>query len=82
MGRVLEGINIDMKHVDGEKNIPHTLHVISQVQIICLFSNKTWRLRSIETIRLIRDGEPRTATTAFTQLLSSALCWIVSKHGA
>ena len=25
---------------------------------------------SIETIRLIRDGEPRTATSNFTQLLS------------
>ena len=81
MGRVLEGINIDMKHVD-RKNTPHTLHVVSQVQIICLFGNKTWHLTSIETIMLIRDGEPRTATLAFTLLLSSALCWIVSKHGA
>ena len=26
---------------------------------------------STETFRLIRDGEPRTATSAFTQLLSS-----------
>ena len=26
---------------------------------------------STETIRLIRDGEPRTATSTFTQLLSS-----------
>ena len=28
-------------------------------------------VKSTETIRLIRDGEPRTATSTFTQLLSS-----------
>ena len=39
---------------------------------------------STETIRLIRDGEPRTATSTFTQLLSS-VCVAprkLSKHGA
>ena len=28
---------------------------------------------STETIRLIRDGDPRTATSTFTQLLSSKI---------
>ena len=34
------------------------------VQVQCCFT---------ETIRTIRDGEPRTATSTFTQLLSSVL---------
>ena len=29
------------------------------------------RFTSTETIRTVRDGEPRTATSTFTQLLSS-----------
>ena len=28
---------------------------------------------STETVRLVRDGEPRTATSTFTQILSSAM---------
>ena len=32
-----------------------------------------YRFTSTETIRSIRDGEPRTATSNFTQLLSSVL---------
>ena len=36
------------------------------VQVQCCFT-------SPETIRTIRDGEPRTATSTFTQLLSSEL---------
>ena len=36
----------------------------SAVQVQCCFT-------STETMRLIRDGEPRTATSTFTQLLSS-----------
>ena len=36
---------------------------------------------STETVRTVRDGEPRTATTTdFTQLLSSDLNGTVSKH--
>ena len=37
-----------------------------KVQVQCCFT-------SLETIRTIRDGEPRTATSTFTQLLSSDL---------
>ena len=36
-----------------------------------LFSSVQSCFASTETIRLIRDGEPRTATSTFTQLLSS-----------
>ena len=36
--------------------------------------------KSIETIRNIRDGEPRTATSTFTQLLSCAQETGVSKY--
>ena len=32
---------------------------------------------STETTRIIRDGEPRTATSTFTQLLSSESSWFV-----
>ena len=39
---------------------------------------------STETIRIIRDGEPRTATSTFTQLLSServsALLYVYRDH--
>ena len=37
----------------------------SAVSVLCCFT-------STETLRLIRDGEPRTATSIFTHLLSSA----------
>ena len=33
------------------------------------------RFTSTETIGIIRDGEPRTATSTFTQLLNSVLVW-------
>ena len=35
-----------------------------QVQVQCCFT-------STETVRTIKDGEPRTATSTFTQLLNS-----------
>ena len=33
----------------------------------------SWCFMSTETIRLIRDGEPRTTTSTFIQLVSSAV---------
>ena len=39
------------------------------------------RFTSTETIRTIRDGEPRTATSTFTQLLSSAQHPLSRKRG-
>ena len=44
------------------ENMSDSSHFHRQVQ--CCFT-------STETIRTIRDGEPRTATSTFTQLLSS-----------
>ena len=38
----------------------------SRLEVQCRFT-------STETIRTVRDGEPRTATSTFTQLLSSEL---------
>ena len=38
----------------------------SEIEIQCCFT-------STETIRIIRDGEPRTTTSTFTQLLRSEL---------
>ena len=35
---------------------------------------------STETIRLIRDGDPRTATSTFTQLLSSEVSVLLYVH--
>ena len=40
------------------------MHLNAQVQVQCCFT-------STETIRTIRDGETRTATSSLTQLLSS-----------
>ena len=34
-------------------------------------------LWSTETIKTIRDGEPRTATSTFTQLLSCETVWLI-----
>ena len=39
---------------------------VTRVRIQCCFT-------STETVRTVRDGEPRTATSTFTHLLSSAL---------
>ena len=42
--------------------------VVTQVQLQCCFT-------STETIKTIRDGEPRTVTSTFTQLLSHDSWW-------
>ena len=47
---------------------------IFKTRVQCCFT-------STETLRTIRDGEPRTATSTFTQLLSSFFwCWFKSKE--
>ena len=55
--------------VDAELKVPSSERrgtpVYSSVQVQCCFFTST------ETVRTIRDGEPRTATSTFTHLLSS-----------
>ena len=48
----------------------HSYYVFTSL-VQCCFT-------STETIRLIRDGESRTATSTFTQLLSSVLKYILA----
>ena len=43
----------------------------TQVQIQCCFTFTETIKTTTESIRTVRDGEPRTATSTFTQLLSS-----------
>ena len=50
----------------GLVQMTQLLSVVLQIQ--CCFT-------STETVWAIRDGEPRTATPTFTQLLSSELCY-------
>ena len=47
---------------DGERTT--VVVVVAVVQVQCCFT-------STETVRTIRDGEPRTSTSTFTQRLSS-----------
>ena len=49
-----------------EKKNPFRKGLCQLVQVQCFFT-------STETTRTISDGEPRTATSTFTQLLSSAI---------
>ena len=63
---ILPGIALEQTHCAA-------LACDSAVSVLCCFT-------STETLRLIRDGEPRTATSTFTQLQSSAnliVYWLV-----
>ena len=56
------------KEKENKENSPHT------VQVQCCFT-------STESLRTIRDGEPKTATSTFTQLLSSDSHSTVQERG-
>ena len=47
--------------------------IIIQLEACIAPAHAVAGLMSTETIRTIRDGEPRTVTSTFTQFLSSAL---------